>query len=61
MWNIREYLQISKLDMNIIIGYFSSFIFWNNKAQVIVKSNYLRQGLREAQPCRYCFYSVVQK
>jgi len=29
--------------MNIIIGYFSSFIFWNNKAQVIVQiQNQLR-------------------
>jgi len=24
--------------MNIKIGYFSSFIFWNNKAQVIVQN-----------------------
>ena len=26
--------------MNIIIGYFSSFIFWNNKAQVNYKTNH---------------------
>jgi len=23
-------------------------------------NNFLPAGLREAQPCRYCFYSVVQ-
>ena len=38
MLNIRKYLRILKLAMNIIIGYFSSFIFWNNKAQVIVQN-----------------------
>jgi len=27
--------------MNIIIGYFLSFIFWNNKAQVIVQNQRL--------------------
>jgi len=27
--------------MNIIIAYFSSFIFWNNKAKVIVQNQLL--------------------
>jgi len=35
--NIRECLQILKLALNIIICYFSSPIFWNSKAQVIVQ------------------------
>ena len=31
MWNIREYLRILQLATNIIICYFSSFIFWNKR------------------------------
>jgi len=37
----HEYLSILKLALNIIIGYFSSFIFWNNKAQEIVQNQLL--------------------
>ena len=32
--------------MNIIIGYFSSYIFWNNKPQVIVHNQPLFISVR---------------
>ena len=37
----------------------TSFFWW--RPLIEVETSFLPAGLREAQPCRYCFYSLVQK